>query len=91
MIARSILIEGKVQGVYFREWAVRAAQELDVAGWIRNRRDGRVEAYAVGSPGSVERFVKRMHEGSPASEVERVLAEEAPVEELHSFLRRQSA
>lgn len=36
MIARSIQIEGKVQGVYFREWAVKVAQELDIAGWIRN-------------------------------------------------------
>lgn len=90
MIARSILIEGKVQGVYFREWAVRTAQELDVMGWVRNLQDGRVEVYAVGETASVERFIKRLHDGSPASDVERVAAQEAPVEKLHSFMRRQS-
>jgi acylphosphatase len=90
MIARSILIEGKVQGVYYREWAVQTAQELDVAGWVRNLADGRVEAYAVGEAGSVERFIERLREGSPASEVAQVVTVEAPVEELHVFMRRQS-
>lgn len=91
MIARSILIEGKVQGVYFREWAVKTAQELDVVGWIRNLHDGRVEVYAAGETSSVDRFIKRLHDGSPASEVEQVLAHEAEVEKLYSFMRRQSA
>lgn len=91
MIARRILIEGKVQGVYYREWAVRTAQELDVAGWVRNLRDGRVEVYAVGKETPVARFVERLHDGSPASEVEGLHVEEAEAQPFHGFMRRQSS
>jgi len=48
MIARSIFIEGHVQGVFFREWTVQRARELGLSGWVRNLRDGRVEIYAAG-------------------------------------------
>ena len=89
-IARSIQIEGKVQGVYFREWAVKVAQELDIAGWVRNLQDGRVDVYAVGDEAAVERFIRRLREGSPASDVERVTAQPAEVLKMHTFLRRQS-
>lgn len=91
MVARRIIIEGKVQGVYFREWAVKIAHELDVAGWIRNLDDGRVEAYAVGDAASIGRFVARLREGSPASDVSRVAWEDAPIEKHNSFMRRQTA
>jgi acylphosphatase len=89
-IARSIQIEGEVQGVYFREWAVKVAQELDIAGWIRNLQDGRVDVYAVGDEIAVERFIRRLREGSPASDVDKVTTEPAEVTKLHTFLRRQS-
>jgi acylphosphatase len=91
MIARRVFISGKVQGVYFREWAVKVAQELDVAGWVRNLRNGGVEVYAVGSEAAVARFVKRLHEGSPPSEVDQVTVEDAQIENLRSFTRRRSA
>jgi acylphosphatase len=44
----------------------------------------------VGEVGSVERFIERLREGAPASEVAQVVTVEAPVEELHGFMRRQS-
>lgn len=90
MIARSIQIEDKVQGIYFREWAVKVAQELDVAGWIRNLQDGRVNVYAVGDETAIERFIRRLHDGSPASDVDKVTTQPAEVLKLHTFLRRQS-
>lgn len=90
MIARQVLVTGKVQGVYFREWAVKTAQELEVDGWVRNRRDGYVEVYAVGAGAAVERFIERLRDGSPASEVDQVIAEQAPVEKMRSFVRRQT-
>ena len=43
-----VFISGKVQGVYFRQNTVGKAQELNVLGWIRNLKDGRVEAVFEG-------------------------------------------
>lgn len=90
MIARSIFIEGKVQGVFFREWTVQRAREIGVNGWVRNRRDGRVEVFAVGDPPLVDRIIDQLREGSPASAVERVEIEEAAMERVDGFTRRQT-
>lgn len=91
MIARRIRIEGKVQGVYFRDWSVDAAREIGVTGWVRNRRDGSVEVLAVGESEAVERLIARLHEGSPPSRVARVLVKEAPLERLDGFSRAPTA
>jgi acylphosphatase len=90
MIARSIFIEGLVQGVFFREWTVQRARELGLSGWVRNLRDGRVEAYAAGEEEMVTRFIARLHEGSPASRVDRVSVSDAEVEIVIGFTRRQT-
>jgi acylphosphatase len=90
MIARSILIEGHVQGVFFREWTVGKARELGVSGWVRNRRDGRVEVFVVGKALSVERFIACLHEGSPPSRVDAVHVEDAEVQPIEGFSRRQT-
>jgi acylphosphatase len=90
MIARSIFIEGKVQGVFFREWTVQRAREIGVSGWVRNRRDGRVEILAVGDPPLVERLIGHLREGSPASEVNRVEIQDAEIERIDGFTRRQT-
>ena len=47
-IARHLSIHGRVQGVFSRDWAVETARELGLAGWVRNRRDGTVEAVVQG-------------------------------------------
>lgn len=90
MIARSIFIQGHVQGVFFREWTLGKAREIGVGGWVRNRRDGRVEIYVVGDDAAVGRFVERMHDGSPASRVDDVRVAEAVVEQMEGFTRRQT-
>ncbi|HEX7929328.1 MAG TPA: acylphosphatase [Sphingomicrobium sp.] len=90
MIARTIFIEGHVQGVFFREWAIERAREIGVAGWVRNLSDGRVEVYVVGDDAEVRRFVDRLRVGSPASQVSKVTVEDAEVERLDCFTRRQS-
>jgi acylphosphatase len=54
MTARRLLIAGRVQGVGFRDWMQAEAERLGVAGWVRNRRDGTVEALLHGEPASVE-------------------------------------
>jgi acylphosphatase len=88
MAARSIRIEGKVQGVFFRYWTIEQARAIGVSGWVRNRRDGSVEVYAVGAPDALDRLVERLHEGSPPSRVERVTVTEAAAEDVTGFTRR---
>ncbi|MBV9840782.1 MAG: acylphosphatase [Sphingomonadaceae bacterium] len=85
MIARKLRIHGTVQGVWFRDWAVRTARSLAIKGWVRNREDGTVEALAIGEPEAIERFTAACHEGSPKSRVERVDIEEAEAERLDGF------
>ena len=91
MIARSLRIYGKVQGVWYRAWATRTAQELGLTGWVRNRSDGTVEALAIGEPDTVERFIAACREGSPKSQVERVEIEEVEPEALDGFEQRRTA
>lgn len=87
-IARSIRVSGKVQGVWFRDWTVQTARALGVSGWVRNRRDGSVEVFAVGDAPAVQHLIERLHEGSPPSRVERVEVQDAAMEEVEGFARR---
>ncbi|MDO8596479.1 MAG: acylphosphatase [Sulfuricaulis sp.] len=57
MIVRHLQISGRVQGVGFRYHMRRVAQELGITGWVRNRRDGSVEAMVAGAPDAVEKII----------------------------------
>ena len=62
------MIKGRVQGVFFRDWTVQNAQELGLWGWVRNRRDGAVEAVFSGDPSKVREMVdRRCRLGPPAA------------------------
>lgn len=76
MIARRIIVHGRVQGVGFRFFVVGVAEDLGVAGWVRNRRDGTVEALLQGEEDAVERAIAWARRGPPAARVERVDIEE---------------
>jgi acylphosphatase len=91
MIARSIRIEGRVQGVFFRDWTVDQARALGLCGWVRNRRDGSVEVYAAGEKDALDRLIERLREGSPPSRVERVEVKDAAHEAFEGFTRRPTA
>lgn len=79
MLRRRIVIRGRVQGVSFRFYASREARRHGLAGWVRNRADGSVEAVAEGEPDAVAAFVEWCHEGPPAARVEHVeLSAEEP-------------
>ena len=65
-------IEGDVQGVWYRAWTVERAEQLGLAGWVRNRRDGSVEALFVGPAGAVDEMVAACGEGPPLAQVSRV-------------------
>ena len=68
-----IRIDGRVQGVSFRDWMVRTARALGLTGWVRNRRDGSVEAVISGAPQSVEDMLARCRQGPPAARVEEIV------------------
>jgi acylphosphatase len=67
-----VWIDGRVQGVWFRETCRRQAVQWMVGGWIRNRADGRVEAVFEGDPAAVEAMVAWCRSGPPRAEVSQV-------------------
>jgi acylphosphatase len=60
-----VLIEGRVQGVYYRAWTEQTARELGLHGWVKNRRGGAVEAVFSGDPVAVDTMLRRCEEGPP--------------------------
>jgi acylphosphatase len=76
-----VRISGRVQGVWFRAWAAEQARELRLSGWVRNRRDGSVEAVFSGPEATVREMIERCREGPPAARVERIVEQpEAPAD-----------
>lgn len=73
---RRLLISGTVQGVGFRYFMVAEAQRLGLTGWVRNRRDGSVEAIVSGTAGAVAAMIARVRRGPPGATVDQVCAEE---------------
>jgi acylphosphatase len=72
MIARHLVIHGRVQGVYYRGWSVETARGLGLSGWVRNRRDGSVEMLIAGPEGEVEAMIARCRHGPAAAQVDHV-------------------
>lgn len=75
MRARRVVIAGRVQGIGYRDWMVREAQRLGVHGWVRNRRDGTVEAMLCGSDEAVAAMIAWARRGPPGARVDRVEVE----------------
>jgi acylphosphatase len=69
---RLFLIEGRVQGVLFRESARRAAQPLGITGHAKNMGDGSVQVLACGEPGALNRLAEWLKQGPPMAQVDRV-------------------
>jgi acylphosphatase len=80
MATRRLLITGRVQGVGFR-YALRSeAERLGLAGWVRNRSDGSVEALATGAPQALDALAAWARRGPPAARVAEVRIESVPDE-----------
>jgi len=71
-IAVRVVISGRVQGVWFRGWTVETASARGLRGWVRNRRDGSVEALLIGPAAAVEAVIAACHHGPPVAQVESV-------------------
>ena len=67
-----LVIHGRVQGVYFRDSMRREAQNLAVAGWVRNRSDGTVEAAVQGESAAVDAIVRWARRGPERAQVARI-------------------
>jgi acylphosphatase len=91
MIARRLSIRGRVQGVGYRYAAIDAAERHRIAGWVRNRRDGTVEALVQGDTDPVAAMIEWCRRGPPAARVTEVdIAEVAP-ESITGFTLRPTA
>ncbi|GCD80660.1 acylphosphatase [Schleiferia thermophila] len=77
-------VYGRVQGVYFRQYTFLKAKELNLVGFVKNESDGSVLVVAQGFQDQLDKFIEFLHQGSPASQVERVEWEYQP---LHFFQR----
>jgi acylphosphatase len=76
-MSKRLRVFGRVQGVWFRGWAVDEARSLDLDGWVRNRRDGSVEMLLAGPDEAIARMIERARRGPSAARVERVEVEES--------------
>lgn len=76
-ITKQLFITGRVQGVAFRFYMERKARELGVTGWVRNRRDGSVEAVVQGTAGAVEAMIAWARRGPPSAVVAEVRVTDA--------------
>ena len=64
---RHLIIHGRVQGVFFRESMRQKAVELGISGWVRNRRDGTVEAIIQGNPENIHKITEWALKGPPGA------------------------
>ena len=83
--ARRWLIRGRVQGVGFRYFAQRAAEELGLAGYVRNLDDGRVEVYAIGPEDKLAAFAGRLRRGPRWADVRGVDEQQAELHPCRTF------
>ena len=67
--AVEVVVSGEVQGVSFRAYAAQEAVRLELAGWVRNERDGSVRAHYEGEDDAVEEMLAWCREGSPSADV----------------------
>lgn len=80
-----VRIEGRVQGVFYRGWTVDEASRRGLRGWVRNRRDGSVEALFAGPTNAVDDMVAACSRGPSAARVTAVSAQAAAFPDRTGF------
>ncbi len=77
--AKHIIVKGKVQGVFFRKNTKQIAEELNVAGWVKNTDDGHVEILAQASNEAIEKLIAWCKQGPPKADVKEVQVKEVNI------------
>ena len=85
MPALLLRIHGRVQGVGYRAWTADTARGLGLQGWVRNRRDGTVEALLIGSDDMVDTMLQQCRQGPPLARVERIEVVESADQSASGF------
>ena len=80
-----VRIEGRVQGVWYRGWTVQEAFRRRLAGWVRNRSDGSVEALFAGPEAEVEAMLAACRDGPPSARVTNITVRPADWPEETGF------
>ena len=84
--AAEILVDGRVQGVGYRNYVERKASQLGLAGYVMNLKDGRVRVRVEGNRGLIEELAHELEKGPPLSRVEHVAVMWRPVTgRFHNF------
>lgn len=90
MARLTVLVEGQVQGVFFRASTLEQAQSLSLAGWVQNQPDGGVEIVAEGPRYALESLLEWARRGPPAAHVTEVWARwTTPLGEFKTFTVRR--
>ncbi|HKR89824.1 MAG TPA: acylphosphatase [Phenylobacterium sp.] len=89
-LAATLRIEGRVQGVGYRWWAMGEAHRLGLSGWARNRADGSVEILAIGEPAAIAALEEACAEGPPAARVDVVRRGAADDDGSRGFRQRST-
>ena len=84
-VRKHVVVHGDVQGVFFRDSTQSEAESRAVAGWVRNRDDGAVEAVFEGDPGDVQALVDFCESGPSQASVERVEVDDEEPEGASGF------
>jgi len=85
MVTKKIIVQGKVQGVNFRNYAKSLADEMLIKGQIRNLPNGNVEIIATAEDGIIQQFIDWCYEGSPSSKVDKVMHDDIPLKWFDDF------
>ncbi len=85
VVAREVVVHGRVQGVFFRASCEKEAQRRGLAGWISNEPDGSVRAWFEGAKEDVDALCEWCRHGTSSAVVERVTAEERAPDGLLEF------
>ena len=80
-----VVIEGRVQGVFFRAWTVQEAEGKNLRGWVRNRLDGTVEAVFSGPEDQVDAMIQSCRQGPPAARIDNIIQSPAEPPDTDSF------